>query len=131
VIGTQGGGKPEITSHNRILVIILGIGISAFLLTRRRVLHIRSSEIAKREIPLEEHFGISAFRDLGSQGDCDLKLRVLNYQFLKSQGKGNHFGISVIPGPEGRGGKEFEIEHHKLPIHEIAPAIGSGEDHSH
>jgi hypothetical protein len=37
----------------------------------------------------------------------------------------NHFGISVIRGPEGIGGKEFEIKHHKLPVHEIAPAIVS------
>jgi hypothetical protein len=66
VIGTQGGGKPEITSHSRIFVRILGIDISVFLLTRSRVLHIRSSEIMKCEIPLEERFDISAFRDPGS-----------------------------------------------------------------
>jgi hypothetical protein len=63
VIGTQGGGKPEITSRSRIFVRISGIDISTFLLTRSRVLHIRSSEIVKREIPLEERFDISAFRD--------------------------------------------------------------------
>jgi hypothetical protein len=66
VIGTQGGGKPEITSRSRIFVGILGIGILAFLLTRSRVLHIRSSEIMKREILLEERFNILAFQYLRS-----------------------------------------------------------------
>jgi hypothetical protein len=66
VIGTHGGGKPEITSRSRIFVRILGIDISSFLLIGSRVIHIRSLEIVKHEIPLEEHFDILAFRDLGS-----------------------------------------------------------------
>jgi hypothetical protein len=64
------------------------------------VLHIRSSEIAKREIPLEERFDISAFRDPGSRGDSDLESRVSNSRFMKSQGKENHFGISGFRIPE-------------------------------
>jgi len=36
-------------------------------LTRSRVLHTRSSEIAKCEIPLEECFGISGFEILRRQ----------------------------------------------------------------
>jgi hypothetical protein len=51
------------------------------------VLHIRSFEIAKREIPLEEHFDISTFQDLGSRGDSDLESRVSNSRFAKSKGK--------------------------------------------
>jgi hypothetical protein len=96
VIGPQGGGKPEITSRSRIFVRILRIDISAFLLTRSRVLHIRSSEFAKREIPLEERFGISAFQDSESQGDSDLESRVLKSRFVKSQGRKpfRHFGNS-------------------------------------
>ena len=41
------------------------IDISTFFLLRSRVLHIKISEIVKREIPLEEHFDISAFRHFG------------------------------------------------------------------
>jgi hypothetical protein len=63
VIGTQGGGKPKIISRSRIFVITSGIDILAFLLTRSRVLHIRSFEIAKGKIPLEERFDISTFQD--------------------------------------------------------------------
>jgi hypothetical protein len=70
------------------------IDISTFFLIRSRVLHIKSSEIVKREIPLEERFDISTFQDPGSRGDSDLESRVLNYQFAKSRGKENHFGIS-------------------------------------
>jgi hypothetical protein len=48
------------------------------------VLHIKSSEIAKCEIPLEERFGILEFRDPGSRGDSDLESRVSNSRFVKS-----------------------------------------------
>jgi hypothetical protein len=84
---------------------ISGIDISTFLLTRSRVLHIRSSEIAKCEIPLEERFGISAFQDPGSRGDSDLESRVLNSRFEKSQGKRKsfwHFGIRNTGSPEDK-----------------------------
>jgi hypothetical protein len=87
MIGTQGRGKPKITSHSKIFVRISGIGISTFLLTRSRVLHIRISEILKCKIPLEESFSILAFQDLGSRGDNDLESRVLNSWFAKSRGK--------------------------------------------
>jgi hypothetical protein len=43
----------------------------------------------------------------------------------QNPGEENHFGISVIRCSEGIGGKEFEIKHHKLPVHKIAPAVGS------
>jgi hypothetical protein len=96
VIGTQGGGNLEIRNRGRIFVGILGIGVSAFPLTRNRVLNIRRSEITKREIPLEESFGISAFQDPGSQGDSDLESRVSNSRFMKSRGRKpfQHFGNS-------------------------------------
>jgi hypothetical protein len=50
---------------------ISGIGISAFPLIRSRALHIRSSQIVKREEVAEERFGISTFQDPGSRGDSD------------------------------------------------------------
>jgi hypothetical protein len=60
------------------------------------VLHIRSSEIAKCKIPLEEHSGILSFRDPRSRGDSDLELRVSNSEFAKSRGRKpfQHFGNS-------------------------------------
>jgi hypothetical protein len=74
---------------------ISGIGISAFLLTRSRVLHIRSSEIAKHEISLEERFGISAFRGSGTREDSVLGSRVLDSRYPKVR---NHAGRRI----EGR-----------------------------
>jgi hypothetical protein len=53
-----------------------------------------------------------------------LESRVSNSRF-RNPGEENHFIISIIWGPEGIGGKEFEIKHHKLPIREIVPAVGS------
>jgi hypothetical protein len=44
---------------------------------------------------------------------------------LQNPGEENHFSISVIRGPEGIGGKEFEIKHHELLVREIALAFGS------
>jgi hypothetical protein len=74
---------------------ISGIDILTFLLTRSRVLHLRSFEIAKRKIYLEERFDISEFQDLGSRGDSDLELRVSN-----SRGKENHSDTSGFGVPE-------------------------------
>jgi hypothetical protein len=64
------------------------------------VLHIRSSEIVKHEIPLEERFDISTFQDPGSRGDSNLKSRVSNSRFAKSWGKENHFDILGFRIPE-------------------------------
>jgi hypothetical protein len=44
---------------------------------------------------------------------------------LQNTGEENHFVISVIRGPEGIGGKEFEIKHHELLVREIALAVES------
>jgi hypothetical protein len=129
VIERERSENPEVTSYSRIFVGISGLGVSTFMLTRSRALHIRSFKIVKREEIVEEHFGISAFRDSGTQGGSVLESRVLNSRFAKSREE-NHFGILVIRGSEGRGGREFKIEHYKPLVREIMSAIGSGEDHS-
>jgi hypothetical protein len=99
----------------------LGIDISAFLLTSR-VLHIRSSEIAKREIPLEEHFDISRSRISRRQL---FGIKSFEFPVREISGEENHFGISVIRGLKDIGGKEFEIKHQELSVHEIASVVGS------
>jgi hypothetical protein len=90
VIGTQQGGKSEIRSCGRIFVGISGIGFSAFPLTRGRTLHIRSTEIAKREEIEEVRFGISANRSSGirDRGDIRLGSRVSNSRYLNSRNRG-------------------------------------------